>query len=81
MTSKPNRPRLPLQSDRRFKAEANQTVSPRNSVDRISAEFNRQEGCIHIYTHTHIYNTHTQTYDIHVKYTYICVQRCLASYI
>ena len=44
--SKPKRPRLPLQSDRRFKivSEANQTVSPHNCIDRISAEFGWQEG-------------------------------------
>lgn len=76
-------PRLPLQGDRRFKAvsEANQTVSPHNCIDRISAEFGWQEGCIHIYTHTHIYNTHTRIYAIHMKYTYIWGQRCLASHL
>ena len=80
--SKPNRSHLPLQSNRRFKAvsEANQTVSRHNCIDRISAEFGWQEGCIHIYTHTHIYNTHTHIYAIHMKYTYICGQRCLASH-
>lgn len=38
-------PRLLLQGDRRFKAvsEANQTVSPHNCIDRISAEFGWQE--------------------------------------
>lgn len=40
-------PSLPLQGDRRFKAVsgANQTVSPHNCIDRISAEFRWQEGC------------------------------------